>query len=262
MSNLSEMLVKPTLRPVSMTIFGEAGVGKTTLACAMPNPVVLRFEDGMQSLGENAPMATPVMRDMKSACDFLNTLATEKDNHDFKTLIIDSVTHMCNSVIEPEVLEADPRGAKNLAQAHGGYGAGYAQACELTRQFVTLCKAVCEHLSMHCVFIGHAASETCEWPDSDPYQRLTLRCNKRYTQFFVDDVDVVALLKLKSNTYGSGERKKLKTDGTRILHMAPSPASVTKNRYGITDDIEVSMGENPFGFIPSLSNASLQEQVA
>ena len=112
---------------------------------------------------------------------------------------------------------------------------------------------------MHLVFIGHAASETVEWPDSDPYQRLTLRCNKRYTQFFVDDVDVVALLKLKSNTYGSGERKKLKTDGTRILHMSPSPASVTKNRYGITEDIEIVQGENPFTFIPSLNN---QEQFA
>ena len=59
----------------------------------------------------------------------------------------------------------------------------------------------------------------------------------------MDDVDVVALLKLKSNTYGSGERKKLKTDGTRILHMSPSPASVTKNRYGITEDIEIVRGE-------------------
>lgn len=254
MSNLSEMLVQPAARPVRMTILGEAGVGKTTLACQLPDPVVLRFEDGLQSLGDNAPMATPVLRDMDSASEFVKALAQEKDNHTYKTLIVDSVTHMCNSVVEPEVLKADPRGAKNLAQAHGGYGAGYAQACELVRQFVTLCTAACDHAGMHLVFIGHAASETCEWPDSDPYQRLTVRCNKRYTQFFVDDVDVVALLKLKSNTYGSGDRKKLKTDGTRILHMTPSPASVTKNRYGITEDIEVVQGENPFTFIPSLAD--------
>jgi hypothetical protein len=72
--------------------------------------------------------------------------------------------------------------------------------------------------------------------------------------FFVDDVDACALLKLKSNLYGSGDRKKLKTDGTRIMSMAPSPASVTKNRFGIVDDIEVKQGENPFTFIPSLAS--------
>jgi hypothetical protein len=260
MSNPLDALVQPAARPVRMTILGEAGTGKTTLACtAFPNPVVLRFEDGMQSLGDNAPMATPVYRTMDEASAFVKALAEQAGEHEYKTLIVDSITHMCNSVIEPEVLKSDPRGAKNLAQAHGGYGAGYAQACELTRQFVTLCTAACDHANMHLVFIGHAASEVVEWPDSDPYQRLTLRCNKRYTQFFVDDVDVVALLKLKSNTYGSGERKKLKTDGTRILHMSPSPASVTKNRYGITEDIEIVQGENPFTFIPSLNN---QEQFA
>lgn len=257
MSNPLDDLVRPAARPVRATVLGEAGTGKTTLACEsfsdVGEVVVLRFEDGLQSLGDNAPMATPVYRTMDEASAFVKALAEQAGEHNYKTLIVDSVTHMCNSVVEPEVLKSDPRGAKNLAQAHGGYGAGYAQACELVRQFVTLCTAACDHVGMHLVFIGHAASETCEMPDTDPYQRLTLRCNKRYTQFFVDDVDIVCLLRLKANTYGSGERKKLKTDGTRILQMTPSPASVTKNRYGITEDIEVVRGQNPFTFIPSLA---------
>ena len=250
--SLAEMVQKPIARSARMTILGEPGTGKTTLACSLPSPVALRFEDGMQSLGDNAPQCTPIIKSTDAACDFIRALGNEE--HEFKTLVIDSVTHFCTSIVEPEILESDPRGAKNLAQALGGYGAGYAAAAEKVRQFVTLCTRMCDHTGMNLVFIAHAASEVCEWPDSDPYQRLTLRCNKRYVPFFVDDVDACALLKLKSNLYGSGDRKKLKTDGTRIMSMAPSPASVTKNRFGIVDDIEVTQGENPFTFIPSLAS--------
>ena len=39
MSNPLADLVQPAARPVRMTILGEAGTGKTTLACtAFPNP--------------------------------------------------------------------------------------------------------------------------------------------------------------------------------------------------------------------------------
>ena len=59
--SLQDMLEKPQLRPVRVTILGEAGVGKTSLANTFPNPVFMRFEDGMASLGADAPLCTPVL---------------------------------------------------------------------------------------------------------------------------------------------------------------------------------------------------------
>ena len=44
-------------RPVIMTIFGEAGLGKTTLAAMMPSPVFIRTEDGTMSLVGNDDVA-------------------------------------------------------------------------------------------------------------------------------------------------------------------------------------------------------------
>ena len=78
MSNPLADLVQPAARPVRMTILKQAGTGKTTTVCeSMPNPVVLRFEDGLQSLGENAPMATPVYRTMDDASAFVKALAEQ-----------------------------------------------------------------------------------------------------------------------------------------------------------------------------------------
>ena len=48
--NLSS-LKKPTGgRPIVATLFGEGGMGKTTLAAMFPNPVMIRTEDGTASL--------------------------------------------------------------------------------------------------------------------------------------------------------------------------------------------------------------------
>jgi len=61
------------------------------------------------------------------------------------------------------------------------------------------------------------------------------------------------LLKLKAAVFGGGERKKVKTDGSRILDCLPSPSSVSKNRFGIDQPIAVEHGVNPLTpFIPSL----------
>ena len=47
-------LSKPSgQRPIICTLFGEGGMGKTTLAAMFPNPVFIRTEDGTASLAGN-----------------------------------------------------------------------------------------------------------------------------------------------------------------------------------------------------------------
>jgi hypothetical protein len=250
--SLSEMLEKPQLRPVRVTILGEAGVGKTSLANTFPNPVFVRFEDGMASLGAGAPPCTPVLTSTEEAMTYLNALG--EDEHDFQTLVVDSVTALA-SICEREALEACPKGAKTLASAHGGYGAGFQFAAGLINHVFNVTTMLQRHRDMHVVYIAHAGTEVIEPVDSDPYMRLTLKMNKRLAPSFIDDVDVVGLLKLKAAVFGGGDRKKVKTDGTRILDCLPSPSSVSKNRFGVDQLIAVEHGVNPLTpFIPSLQH--------
>lgn len=107
---------------------------------------------------------------------------------------------------------------------------------------------------MHVVFIAHADTEVIELPDTDPYTRYTLRLGKKSMAPYVDDSDIVGFLKLQMFTTGDGDRKKAMSDGTRLLNCTATASNVSKNRYGIKEDIVVTDGENPLlSYIPTLN---------
>ncbi len=136
----------------------------------------------------------------------------------------------------------------------GGYGAGWMAVGGLHQRVRKACGILNEKRGMHIVFIAHADTETVELPDEDPYTRYSMRLNKRSVAPYVDDSDVVGFLKLQTFTRGDGERKKAISDGTRLLVTYAAAANVSKNRYGITEDIEVVPGTNPLTqFIPTLT---------
>jgi hypothetical protein len=76
---------------------------------------------------------------------------------------------------------------------------------------------------------------------------------KKSVSHFIDNVDMVCYLKLETHTFGDGERKKAISDGTRILVSYATAANISKNRFGINEDIVVVNGINPLlNLIPSI----------
>jgi hypothetical protein len=64
---------------------------------------------------------------------------------------------------------------------------------------------------------------------------------------YVDDVDVVAFVRLVSAMRGEeGDRKKIISNGDREVICHATAASVSKNRYGITEALDFMPGVNPF----------------
>lgn len=248
--SLAEVLTRPTARAVMVTICGEGGMGKTSLAAAFPSPVFLRTEDGLESLGANAPMAFPIASGSNDIEDQLKMLGRE--DHNFQTVVIDSVTKL-NILIEQEIVSRDPKKPGSINQANGGYGAGLAAAAERHRQLKSICDQLVQYKGMNVVFIAHADSEVVELPDQDAYTRYTLRMNKRSVSHYSDDVDLVAFIKLKTFTSGDGDRKRATTTGERIITCYPTPNHISKNRYGISSDLIFSQGVNPLAeYIPAL----------
>ena len=106
---------------------------------------------------------------------------------------------------------------------------------------------------MHIVFVAHADTETIELPDQDPYTRYNLRLGKKSVAPYVDDSDVVGFLKLQTYTTGDGDRKKAISDGSRLLVTYATASNVSKNRFGINEDLLVEQGKNPLvAIVPSL----------
>lgn len=241
---------KPADRAVIATITGDAGVGKTRLAATFPKAIFIRAEDGMQSIPtDERPDALPVIAKPEHLWDQLTGLIQE--DHDYQSVVIDSVTALERLFVQ-YVVETDPKQPKSINQALGGYGAGM-RAVGAMHQRIRKAAGLLNNKGIHVVFIAHADTTTVELPDQDPYTRYDLRLGKHSIPPYVDDVDLVGYLKLETHTMGDGERKKAISDGTRILVTYTTASCISKNRYGIDEDLVVECGDNPlYGIIPKL----------
>lgn len=238
MSILSQA-AKPKNRPVILTITGDSGIGKTSTACTFQDPIVIRAEDGLMSVPEShRPDAFPVLETVDQLWEQIGALINE--DHKYKTLVVDSVTAL-ERLFTDHIIASDPKKPKSINQAMGGYGAGTAAVGGLHQQLRRAAGILNQKKGMHVVFIAHADTETIELPDQDPYTRYSLRLGKKSMAPYIDDVDLVGFIKLKVFT----KDKKAISDGSRVMTCSTTASHVSKNRYGITDDLPVVFGKNP-----------------
>jgi len=246
-----DTIEKPGDREIIATICGDSGLGKTSLSCTFPSPIVIRAEDGLQAIPVDVrPSAFPLIESVDDIWGQLKSIISEE--HDFKTLIVDSVTAL-DRLFTQHVIDSDPKNPKSINQALGGYGAGMSAVATMHQRVRKACGIINMKRGMHVVFIAHADTETIELPDQDPYTRYSLRLGKKSVAPYVDDSDLVGFLKLQTFTKGDGERKKAISNGDRQLVTYATASNVSKNRFGITEDIPVELGVNPLTpFVSSL----------
>src|SRR5574343_961955 len=106
-------------------IHGAPGVGKTTLACSAPNPVVIRTEDGLGVLDVEA---FPLAESYQDVIDAIGALYTE--DHQYQTLVLDSLDWL-----EPLIRQKVCSDNKVASIEALGYGKGYVEALYHWRTF-------------------------------------------------------------------------------------------------------------------------------
>lgn len=235
---------KPESRAPVITICGDAGTGKTSLASTFPNPIVIRAEDGLMSIpADKRPDAFPLLKSADELWPQL--LALLQEDHNYNTLVVDSVS-ACEQLFIKDVMDRDGR-AKSINQALGGYGAGAAAVAAMHQRLRKGAGLLNERKNMAVVFISHADLEAVRPPDQDDYTRYSLRLMNKSLPPYVDDVDMVAFVRLVSALRGDdGDRKKIVSNGDREVICHATAASVSKNRFGINEPLEFAAGENPF----------------
>jgi hypothetical protein len=236
-------LTPPNDGPVVVTLYGDAGTGKTTLAATFPKPVFIRVEDGLRSIpASKRPDAFPVV---DSPDDILLQIRQLIDNdHAYQTLVIDSVT-AAETMFIKKVLDSDTRKPMGINQALGGFGNGQAAVAAMHMQLRRACEVLKREKGMNIVFIGHATVETISPPDLDPYTHYTLNLDKRGLKPYNDNVDLVGFLHLQTIKRGGTDSKQAISTGTILLTCHKQASSISKNRFGIEEDLELVKGENP-----------------
>jgi hypothetical protein len=242
--------------PGAVTIFGDAGDGKTSLAATFPKPIFIRVEDGLKAIPKDKrPHAGPVIQ---KADDLWAQLAwLIKEDHDYRTAVIDSVSKL-DVIFTEEIMRVD--GKDNLAQCAGGYGAGYQVLFGMHQRLRKACQMLQDKRGMNVVFLAHADISTIDPPDSQGYSKYVLKLTAtgkvNMADPYVNDVDVVGFIRLKRY---SKDGKAIST-GARELVVHATASNVSKNRYGITEPLDAPIGVNPLtGLVPFLPATKQKE---
>ena len=147
--------VKPTKAKPSrpkILIFGKPGVGKTWAAIDFPSVYYIDSEGGsnLEQYTEKLNNAGGMYlgpkegaSDFKEVIDQVKALSVEK--HDYKTLIIDSLSKLFNNEIAQEVERLESKGITD------SFGASRKPAVKLTRQLVNWI----DRLDMNVIIICH-----------------------------------------------------------------------------------------------------------
>jgi len=233
-----------TRRPLIATLVGGPNTGKSSLACTFRKPYLLRTE------GENVPSDIPDARlpagpeePMADAAELWTQLkALHEDEHDFATLIVDSTSGL-DEMFANQVMKDS--GKNTLATALGGYGAGYEAVAAMHGRVRKMAEILRRDRGMSTIFIAHSDIIRLEPPDSEGYTSHSLRLHKKSIRHYVDSVDLVGFIKQETILRGEEGAKKAITTNNRVLVAYLTPANVSKNRMGITEDLPFAFGENP-----------------
>ena len=270
--DLDSIISKPVDKPPMITLTGDPGIGKTSLAATFYKPIFIQAEAGMDAIPEEIrPKAFPRITSVFPAgevkkSDFSNLQralsAVLNADHEYKTLVIDSITSL-SRIIEKEIIEEEgAQNKKTMAKAHGGYGKAYTILAERLSEIHDFCERIRDERGMTIVFIAHSETETYDPPDGQPFTRHALQIHKKARGPFVDGVDILAYMTIEMYTKGGdGEKVKAISNGQRLIRCTTNPSSDAKNRYDIESDIPVTKGVNPFfEYVPALMQYAQKDE--
>lgn len=226
-------------------VAGEPGSGKTTFGSTFPAPVIMPLEEGVRTIaGREDVRVLPTPQSQNDVREQLTALM--RDEHGFKTLVIDSVTALMDMIAD-EIVQAD-KTATSLATAMGGWNKGFWAAAHRLRKLIETCINIRDRRAMNIVWIAHSGIENKKMPDEDSYNRYGIRGDDRSTDLLIQYADVIGLCRQEYiiDTIEKENRRMIKGTGSREFVCHAMPAAVTKNRMGIDAPIPFGQtGENP-----------------
>jgi hypothetical protein len=219
-----------TLRsPPKILIFGQPGVGKSTLATDAPRSITIQGEVGTEQI--NCSRIDPP-ESWQDACDQVEALITEE--HDYETVVLDTLDGLEGLLFRDICHEAR---AKSIEYVGGGYGKGFTRAVEKWREMLLSLERLRAKRGMGVVLVAHATVKMFANPEGADYDRWIPRMNERSWGAIYGWCDAALFAHYRvANTESDSDKKgKAVADGTRWLRCAKSAAVEAKNRYGMPD---------------------------
>jgi len=233
--DLSSLHKGKQAKPPRILMFGPDGTWKSTTASHAPSPVFVQIEDG---LGNIDTTSFPLATSYQDVLDALDTLIN--DDHEFKTVVIDSLDWMENLIWKHVAKENN---CENIEEM--GYGKGYVYAVDCFRDVLGRLNTLRDSKGMIVILTAHCQIKRFDDPSSEPYDRYTLKLHVKTAGIVKEWCDIVgfvnqAMVVKKEDVGFDKKTSRAISTGGNVLHLNRTPAFDAKNRYGLPDTLPMS----------------------
>ena len=217
---------------IRLCCYGCEGIGKSTFAAQMPDPLFIDVEGGTKQL-DVARFPQPTT--WNELLEMVDAVLAEPGI--CKTLVIDTADR-AEALLTAQLLQE--AGVDSIEKYGGGYGKGYTALAERFNKdlLMRLDRLIAKGVNV--TLIAHAAMRKLESPDEPPYDRWELKTSKKIAPLIKEWTDILCFMKYEQVVVEENGRNKAKGKARRIMVFNHRPTCDAKNRFGLEDDQPLS----------------------
>lgn len=221
--------------PVMAAIYGVEGVGKTTLAAALPGALIIDVEEGAVHY-DVARIDSTEVDSYEKLLGFMQDVCNNPDSlHDqgYHTIVFDSVDAIESLLLIPFTLKMNGKPGGTLGDFD--WGRGYELEANEFKRFLAGSSALIQR-GFNVVFVVHSQQRDINPPDNPPYSHYELKLNKRLCALLKEKVDMLLFATYETYTVREGNANKAK-GSKRVLICQHTAYADAKNRFGFPEKI-------------------------
>lgn len=220
-----QVLKGQTLTAPKLMLYGLSGVGKSSLAAKLKNPLFLDFEGGLNYLGVDR---TPQYLDLDEFYKDLVELyrKAEAGKREYDTIVIDSVDWLVRKVVEKAAGINKHNLTETLNRSNGGYGNGKQVLENQIRTMLLPLLVSLNKMGYGICLVAHAERKDLMDADGVDTERIAPKIDVNTMNTFVEWCDNVFYLK--------------NINGERFLVLEGDSNVLAKNRLNLTGEVKLA----------------------
>ena len=221
-----QVIKQATPTAPKLMIYGLSGVGKSTLASKLKNPIFIDTEGGLNYMDADR---TPTLTSYKAVLGVLNELynVAEAGKREYDTIVIDSVDWLVRKIVEKAAGIDKDHIEETLNRSNGGYGNGKQVLENHIRTLLLPFLVKLNKQGYGICLIAHADRKVLMNSDGSDVEQIAPKIDVNTMNTFVEWADNVFFLKRDIN-------------GERVLVLESDDVALAKNRLGLTGEVKLS----------------------
>lgn len=220
--------------PRRMMLYGDNGIGKSTLASLFPKPFMLNLEAGAGDVDVDKSVKLKSLTDFRGCISWLIS-----NEHEYRSIIIDTADWL-EGLIFKHVAESNHK--PSIAKIP--YGQGYDEARAVWGTVIDELEVLWD-MGLHIVLTAHVALQKLNNPTGDSYNYYAPAFHEKTGSKIIDWCDEVLFMTTRVQTIkkdeGFGSSRVIGIGGNeRVIYTTDVASHVGKNRLGMPPELLIT----------------------